>query len=97
MTDAPSGDEASSGPSARSPPEGTNYVKKKVEDFGIALPARAAVAVLEAKAGIDDADEIHAVIEYLRNHDVDVAVIEYNGTVANPAWNGVELEWENGC
>jgi hypothetical protein len=65
-------------------------------DFGIALPARTAVAVLEAKAGINDTDEIHAVIEYLRNHDDDVAIIEDNGTVANRAWNAVELEWENG-
>jgi len=74
-------------------PEGTAKVKEKVEDFGIAMPAKAGVVVLKDKVGISDSDEIENVIGYLKDNDSEVDVIEEDGTVADREWSDVMLEW----
>jgi len=65
--------------------------RKKVENFGVTLPATAAVACSKL-AGLEDADKIQTGIEYLRDHDEEVAIIKAGRTITNRAWNIVQLE-----
>lgn len=75
------------------PPDGVEKVKDKVEDFGIAMPAKAGVVVLQDKAGMDDDNEVKAVMEHLRDKDDEVDVLEEDGTVEDEEWSDVMLEW----
>jgi len=65
--------------------------RKKVENFGTTLPATVVIACSNL-AKLEDADRIQTGIEYLRDHDKEVAIIKADRTIANQAWNTVQLE-----
>ena len=68
-----------------------NSWRKKVENFGVTLPVAVVIACPKL-AGLEDADKIQTGIEYLRDHDKEAAIIKADRTIANRAWNTVQLE-----
>lgn len=65
--------------------------RKVVENFGVTLPAAVVIACSKL-AELENADKIQTSIEYLRDHDEEVATIEADRTVVNRTWNAVQLE-----